>query len=501
MDSIQLQGHQFLSDFDRKAIEVEDCLSVVLKPHAGQRMVLQELVIKMMALVFLQVGRKWGKSELALYACYWFAMMFDGCEVYYIADTQKHARELVWTNRRMPDFLKKVRRGKTESREDYEERKKTALANYNRWVVDCLDSTMKVKLANGSVICVDGAENYANADGVEPQFLVYDEFKSHDPRFNEAMEPNLEVYNAPLLVIGTPPDNSDNYYCKIAEDARRRDDAVYFELPSFWNDFIYPGGEQGEKFQRIVKKYLDRGEWDVLQREYYGRIVAGGAKSIFPMFSKEKNVFDYDKLMINISRYPKDWDFYAGFDPGTATCFAALFVAVHKKTKSFVVLDEIYETDKKLTVSALIWERAQKIMDDIRLYREDWQITYDYAAAWFAAEISVRFDVGLTPCTKDLKSKENKLSLMKDIMLAGKYIVSSRCPNHVREVSNYITDDKGKIPKENDHTIDVARYIINLANYDITDLIEIPKPIDYEPPRGYAIEAEVFSGMEDEFYE
>ena len=85
------------------------------------------------------------------------------------------------------------------------------------------------------------------------------------------------------------------------------------------------------KFQKIIKKYIDRGEWDVLQREYYANIIPGGSSAIFPMFKplvlddygkvKEytEHVRPYADLIDNVVRYPKDWDLYVGMDPGTAS--------------------------------------------------------------------------------------------------------------------------------------------------------------------------------------
>ena len=67
---------------------------------------------------------------------------------------------------------------------------------------------------------------------------------------------------------------------------------------------------------------------------------------------------------------------------------------------------------------------------------------------------------------KLIKNKENKLSVIKDTMLNGYFMVSDRCPKTVWEIKKYAKDDKGKIPMKNDHQIDNLRYIYNAAGYD-----------------------------------
>ena len=56
-------------------------------------------------------------------------------------------------------------------------------------------------------------------------------------------------------------------------------------------------------------------------------------------------------------------------------------------------------------------------------------------------------------------------------MLADLFFCSERCKSFSFEVVNYIVDDKGKIPKENDHLRDALRYGLNAIAYDF-DAIE-----------------------------
>ena len=112
--------------------------------------------------------------------------------------------------------------------------------------------------------------------------------------------------------------------------------------------------------------------------------------------------------------------------------------------------------------SKKIFPRAQKIMREIAPNYQ-WYQAYDNAATWFANEVQAEYNIGLTPCTKDINKKEEKLSVIKDFLLEDLFVMSTRCQGLISEMSTYATDDEGKIPKKNDHAIDAVRYLMNAA--------------------------------------
>jgi hypothetical protein len=205
----------------------------------------------------------------------------------------KHAGELVWKNNRLQNFFTRPKRLRGESDAEFEQRRQIGLQLHDMYVDKANNSEMRLYFKNGSFIKVDGAENYANADGIEPDFMVYDEFKSHDPRFNEAMEPNLRVKRAPLLIVGTPPEEMETYYEKIANSFKRLSYAEHYQRPSYLNKHIYPDGEQDPEFKEECEKYLARGDDDVMRRELYAEIVVSGKKALFPVL--EMPEYDYEK--------------------------------------------------------------------------------------------------------------------------------------------------------------------------------------------------------------
>jgi len=466
-------------DFKKFQLALESDFHKVWCPHGGQLPIAKDLLRDFKRYVFLQCGRKFGKTEFCIYTMYMFAILFPNSQIYYIADTMKHAGELVWKNRRLPDFFKSLKRRRGESNEEFQLRRKIGLALHHKYVEKANESEMRVYFKNGSFIKVDGAENYANADGIEPSFMVYDEFKSHDPRFNEAMEPNLKVHKAPLLIVGTPPEELGTYYEKIANSVKKMTYGEFYKRPSYMNPVMYPAGIHDPDFIEEKQKYLDRGDDDVFEREYMAEIVVSGSKAIFPVLElpkydyaaekyigHSKHVRPHHELLDEIKRTPKDWDFHSVFDAGTVTCFAVLHAAVNKYDKRVVLLDEIYETDQRQTSTRQIYPRSVAQQKEIYDYKPYWTETYDNAAAWFFNEVQHAYGENMFPCTKDLKNKEAKLGQIKDLLIWGKLLISDKCIKMLWEMVNYRKDENGKIPKEDDHLIDCLRYLLNACHYD-----------------------------------
>jgi hypothetical protein len=404
-------------------------------------------------------------TTFCVYSLYRWAMLnpINGC--YYIAPFLNQAKELIWADKRLQTFFPDPL--------------------IDKYQITFNNTELRVRFGfNNSFIKADGADNIENRRGINPHFVVADELKDIKKGFWEGFEPNLAAHSAPLLGVGTPPDNTDNMFTLMEEECKREDNAAFFNMPSSVNPHVSP-----EFLERTRARLIERGEEDVWQREYLAQTVLGGSKSIFPMLDEVKHVLPYDEMLKTIRRQRKQWEFFISFDPGTSTCFAALLVAVNKYDKRIFVMDEIYETEASKTVSRYIWKLAEEKWRAVHPLDDDWYKLYDYAAAWFAAEIANEFDEAVNPCTKDMKKKENRLSVIKDALLRGYYYMSDRCRKHFWEMQNYRKDDNGKILKENDHTIDNIRYILNAAHYSQVPEQEYVLVSDY---RGFRFDNDIY---------
>ena len=466
---------------------IERQMHQIWMPHEGQYDIVKAFLIDWAEGVFLQCGRKLGKTELAIYLLYMFALLFENAECYFIADEKDHARKILWNNGRLPRFFTSFRQQKGESYESFNERRRIGEMLDNKWIAGTNNVDMTVRLTNGSIIMVEGAKNFAKADGLSPAFAVYDEFKHHDERFDVAMRPNLRTFNGRILIMGTPPDNEENYYCKIADEFRHKKGHMWVQKPSGMNPHVYDGPKD-EGLAEEEKEYRRRDEWHIFAREYLAEIVPDQNSMIFPMLDRKKHVGDYFEMVAEVNRNYRDWDMFVSFDPAASSCFGVLLAAINRNDRRVYLLDEIYETSTMDTRAKEIFKRAREKWRAIVPLDSDWHKIYDYAEKWFQVEIAGEFDEAIFPCEKDLKNKEAKLSVIKDTMIYDRFLVSEKCPKTFWELQLYKKDEKGMIPKKNDHNIDNLRYILNAAYY--TSVPHTPL-ITKDDRRGYSMESDM----------
>lgn len=426
-------------------------------PTAGQVKVGKALLVDGKKRLFIQCGRKWGKTEFVIYILLRWAVLHPGSTCAYFGPKRNLARTIIW--KRLKSFIPK------------EFLKDGSLDAFK-------EQTLEVRLWNDSTIVVDGTADPDSGRGVEPHIVVYDEYKDHKDGFREAMEANLEVYDAVEVFIGTPPDH-ENHFTEMAEEIKNDPNGFFIEAPSR-DGPVYSTPQGLAKLAKIREKYERIGDLAYFIREYEGRFVRGGKGAIFPMWDPDKMVFDPQTLADEISKDKLKHHWYTLSDPGTTTVFAVLIAAINPYTKTVYLLDEIYEDNPSETSAGRIWPRTEALMglhcsqipaEDFRWYKG-----YDQAAAWYAGEVSdlTRGRIGLSPTNKALMDKTNGLSLIKDQMQRGMLKVSANCERFVWEVSNYVKDNSGNIPKENDHLIDCARYLNSAAGYTFEPELDAP---------------------------
>lgn len=420
-------------------------------------------------------------SEPSIVLLYIFAKLFDNAECYYIADEKDHAGDIVWDNGRLPGFFSRgMKQLRGESFAAYQSRKKIGLSIEKEWDIQPNNSEMMVKMKNGSFIKVEGAKNFSIANGLSPTIAVYDEFKDHDPRFDETMRPNLNAMKGRIFIMGTPPpaedgdeNTSEHHYFKTMREFKTRKGYGYIHRYCYDNPHVYPGGVRDQVLIEEEQAYRKKGEYHVFAREYLGLLVPDQTKSIFPMLDQSIHRKSYIEMLQVIQSNYKKWDFYTSYDPASASTFAVLIVAIHRFNKTIFLMDEIYEKDQQKTLAKSIYKRAKKLREDIYGYLEDWHQVYDHAEAWFANEVANEFGDGISPCTKDMKNKEARLSVIKDAMVYGRFYISDRCPHAYTEMRSYAKDKNGHIPKANDHQIDNLRYVLNANGYSSVERIPI----------------------------
>ncbi len=425
--------------------------------HEKQIECLKPLYQEKKSLVVLACGRKFGKSEVACYVLWRHALLNPGSACYYVAPEYSHARKIIWDKGRLPRFM-----GSSSS----------------KYVDSTQNVTMKVQLKNGSFIQVLGSDNWAAANGLDPNIVVYDEFKAFNTRWHTEFNPNRIANNAPLVIIGTLPkvgDQNQAEYEAIFEFANR--DSQYSAVrtyTSFDNPVLMNDPSLRAATEREIQALRDRGEEDVVQREYYSKIIPGGARAVFPMFT-DKYVSPHHEIVEEISKDRKKLEWFCITDPGSTTCFAVLIGCINPYSRQIYLVDEIYEKDQSMTSVRMMYPRIEELM---RKYNpgasihDDWLKVFDEAAAWFANEVMQQYGVYFSPTAKHLNHKDVGLSLIKDILIHKLVKISSNCKHLTDEMTKYAKDDKGNIPKRNDHLIDCFRYMLGATNYSMTEALE-----------------------------
>ena len=484
-----------LSREDQQALEIlEDLnapqgLGITLgfkhRLHDDQINCLKPLYQKKVQNLFLACGRKYGKTDLAGYVLWRQALMHPGSECFYITPEANHGRKIIWEGGRLQKYL-----GKASS----------------KYIQSIRNQDMTIRFKNGSYIQVVGSDNYMVANGLSPHIAVYDEFKGFNPRWHVEFAPNRTAHAAPFVFIGTKAragNKNMEQYNEILEYAKKNPDAWSVFERTTWDNPINHLPDQKKAIEEEIKQLMDRGEEDVVQLEYYSKVVPGGKRAVFPMFDREKHVINHKALIDEVDKDKKRLEWFWVCDPGNTTVFGMLFGAYNPYSGVVYLLDEIYANKQADTSLGRIVPRGETKAYELypgSSLQDDWIKVSDDAAAWFMTEALARFQLYFSPAEKWKGTKEDGLSLIKDQLLHGLLKISSRCENLVKEMEQYAIKEDGTIKKANDHLIDALRYGNLAINYDfstITEVVREKDPMKDGRFRGISHDDELQQSFED----
>jgi hypothetical protein len=414
------------------------------KPHPKQVEIGKALLVDEVTNVFARCGRNFGKTDLAIYLLWRWALLHPNSENYLFEPEQKQAKEILWASGRIQAF------GDSE------------------WLDGEPNNTeMRIRLANGSFIKIDGSDNYDSYRGVKPKgLIIYDELKDINPKFLDAFEPNRAAHNAPALWIGTPPEY-ENHFIHYMQEAETNPRWACFHAPTSSNPFIDPAWllEKEAYYKRI-------GDYETWLREYEALFVKGGKSHILPQFMK------LDAIKMELPRGISEWQLFVVCDPGTASVFGVLFILFNPYSKQIKVWREIYEDETSKMTTRQIWSRIYPMFRElVDAGVKHYEFIYDEAAAWFANEVREVTSYWFTPTRKSKADKESGIALIRDVLDKGLLEYDESCVKFKWEMENYVKDRNGRIPKVNDHLIDCFRYFLDAAGFSL-DATARPKEVD-----------------------
>ncbi len=458
-----------LKDADIETVRILEDLYRDWIPNEGQVEAGRALFNDGQVTQFIRWGRKGGKTDYIIKAIYRYAMLHPNSGCYYFCPQANQAREILWETGRLQRAIPR------------------------KYIKKIKSNDMRIILNNGSFIKLDGSDNYEKHRGTEGHFLVYDEFKDFDRRFHEAIDPNRGVYNAPLIILGTPPvsineDRNYEQYMELQKMCMNDKDKFFLQLSSFVNAHNVPKinshlpmaerTQQGVDYLAKKKQELiNRGEEYRWKIEYLAENVSMGRYAVFPMLTKE-NVVPFDSVHEDLLKDERKLDWYCIADPGTSTCFAILFICMNPYTKEVWVLDELYVKDREETTTRKMMPKILAKMKELapNTNPEDgWFLVCDEAAQWFMNEAMDQVDKGMelvfNETDKFHNQKEDGIALTKDCLIYNTMYMTDRCVNLYWELEQCVCID-GKYVKAHDHLIDAYRYFLAECDYDMVEALE-----------------------------
>lgn len=409
-----------------------------------------------------QCGRSTGKTELAAYCNWRYAFEVPGSENYLIEPLFNQGREILWASNRLQSF------------------------GPQDWIQSINHTECRITFKNGSFIKIEGSDNVDKLRGLKPRGLItWDELKDIKPEAIAAMDPNRARYDAPCLYLGTPPE-IENHYMEIMAGLKSNPRSYWTQAGSFENKHNSVSWLNNKK-----KQLVDGGRSDEWFREYEAQFVKGGKKSVFPQYFKYIPKPKTELLPSDINH----WHLMLTFDPGSSSVFAVGFFLFNPYSKRIMLMDEIYETDMALMTTKQIYLRC---VDILKAYPKvkDIRYVYDEAATWFRNEMSELCDWWLEPTMKATNSKEHGIGLIRDCFNQNLIEIADECVKAKWEFENYIKDANGKIPKVNDHLLDVIRYTLHAFGFNLN---QEQVPIEVDPDtqrRGYSMEEDMAQGYD-----
>ena len=270
-------------------------------------------------------GRRTGKSRLAAWLLIINALQTEKGQVFYVAPTQGQARDIMW---------------------------QTLMELGHPVIAGSHINNLQIKLVNGTMISLKGADRPETMRGVSLGFLVMDEYADMKPEvWEQILRPALADQKGRALFIGTPMGR--NHFYELYKYAELGDDETY----KSWH------------FTSYDNSMLDSGEIDIAKKsmssyafrqEFMASFEARGSE----MFKEE---------WVRFGESPGEGDYYIAVD-------LAGFEDVNKKRTKNTKLDDTAIAVAKVNengwfVENIIYgrwgldETATKIFQAVRDYR------------------------------------------------------------------------------------------------------------------------------------
>lgn len=413
----------------------------------------------------LNLGRRTGKSTIAAYKALLNAID-TGYSSLIISDTMEHARDIYW-NEIMPSIIPEVWATKNENLLQYKIKPvKFDLDTEEIYGKDIhADYTGETKTP---LIKLKGIDK--NPDGLRGGkygFIIVDEAAFCECDLNDVymkiLRPMVADTGGEIWIVSTPNGTMNHFFTfsTVAQNELEPDWA-YFHATALDNPYF--DQQKNGEWESIKREYERKGKIGEWQQEYCAEF-AQPESLVFPMFDPKIHIMNPD----NLPDFEK-FNHFLGIDFGWNDPFACVFIAVHPRTNTWFVYDEIYE--QHTTSQDRIMMLKQKMGGDYFQY-----IVGDCADPTSIAELK-KGGINVRPSVKRPGAKTEEYNVIRSqlnlretqtadgIKLMPRMYVSAKCKNFINEVMGlaYKKNKWGELTdvvdeRMPDHLLDACRYI------------------------------------------
>jgi phage terminase large subunit len=412
----------------------------IYKPHPKQLTVHQDHS----RFRVLVCGRRFGKTTFAVNELIVSALKEKDRMCWYVAPTYRQAKQIAW--RMLNQYLPP----------------KVALKSN--------ESTLEIKLFNGSFIALKGADNPDSLRGVGIDFLVVDEvatIRHWDWLWQEVLRATIMDTGGRAIFIGTP--KGFNHFYRLYTN-KNDEGGQLFESHGAW------------RFKSSDNPHLPTGEYDAAKKELAVDTFEQEYNADFRKYTGlVYKAFDQEIHIIEPFDIPDTWTVYRGFDFGSTNPTACLWIGVDGDDNWFVVAEH-YESRQTIDYHA-------GVVNAHRLSKRVGQSFGDPSGAQWIQEFQDR-GIYITPADRETgQSQEGwvRIGIEKvaealkplhghkvarverpDQALPRLFIFST-CTNTIKEFETYRWREKAQTAAEdlnepeqpekaNDHAMDALRY-------------------------------------------
>lgn len=272
--------------------------------------------------VVVKSGKRFGKTEMALYKLIKWACARPGGTFWYLTDTARHAEEIGW--RRLLSLLPK------------------------HFIKTVNNNKLQVELVMGSIIKMMSADNPDYLRGVKLHGIVWEEaafIKNGKWIWDEIICNQLgaigDEEGGPAFFISSPNTDGRNWYSSFYEEALRKKslgdtdwDAFHFTV---WDNPLYR--------KEVIQKWKDEMTEDTWEVAFMANESAHAGQII--------NEFNYSLHVKNFEN-PKDSFLNRSIDWGISHPTACLWMYTDLKTNCVYVSDEYKKSGKGIDESCAI---------------------------------------------------------------------------------------------------------------------------------------------------